>query len=163
MACVRHATTTVHSLCTGLWIFSDVRPSQGSDQRPVLDVESLVLRPIDHTPGAGDTPPDALFHVAWFPLTGAVQEPAGTWVMLGDAGPGLPDLPRCPDLAAATAHSPDVLVVPSPDLPVRELAAWGLELVRSVLADERLAAARLVVVTRDAVHAPRPDRVPTRR
>ncbi|MFI9463116.1 SDR family NAD(P)-dependent oxidoreductase [Streptomyces xiamenensis] len=124
---------------------------------PVLDIDSLVLRPYTPTARGTGPHPDSLFHLDWSPLPAPAGDATGTWVVIGDAETVLPGAPGCADLAAAAGHTPDGVIVPSPGLPVAELVAWGLDLVRSWLADERLAGTRLLVVTRNAVHTVAPD------
>ncbi|MGV9317244.1 SDR family NAD(P)-dependent oxidoreductase, partial [Streptomyces sp. NPDC003691] len=129
---------------------------------PVIDIDSLVLRPVDRDLPRGATPPNSLFHLDWTPLPDPAGDEPGSWAEVGgtDTGalvPGPVEAPRYADFTAAAAHAPDTVVVTGPDLPVRELVGWGLELVRSFLAEEGLSASRLVVVTRHAVHTPSPN------
>ncbi|MEV0537528.1 type I polyketide synthase [Kitasatospora sp. NPDC050463] len=116
----------------------------------VLSADSLVMRPA--TPARGD----ALFRVEWTPSAGAAA-PRGRWAVLGADHP---DLPAYPDLAALAAAPvlPDVVVVPCAGADTGDLAEAAhavtgrmLTLLRDWLADDRLAAVRLVVMTHDAV------------
>ncbi|MFD5826446.1 SDR family NAD(P)-dependent oxidoreductase [Lentzea sp. NPDC060358] len=95
---------------------------------PVVDVGSLVLRPVDAVPG--EARQDSLFHVEWTAL---------------------------PVPGSAAGHSSEVFAVTCPRLPVHETVAWGLGVVRDWLADDSRSGTRLVVVTRGAVDTASPD------
>ncbi|MEV6975261.1 type I polyketide synthase [Kitasatospora sp. NPDC093806] len=133
---------------------------------PVASVGALRARPVSvdqlraaARAGLGD----ALFRVEWAPVPATERQPSRLAV-LGD-GPGFAELDRYPDLAAlgtavdAGLPVPDAVVLPLPDasgeLPAAARAA--LHRTRSALtawaADERFAAARLVLTTRGAVAA----------
>ncbi|MFG2557295.1 SDR family NAD(P)-dependent oxidoreductase, partial [Streptomyces sp. NPDC048581] len=140
---------------------------------PVLSAGSLVLRPLARDAlrlaGAGR---DGLFAVRWtadVPDTGSQPDTSG-WAVVGRWAHAR--MPSYPDLAAAAeagAHT----VVWAPETP-EEASASGaalpaaarhalhraLDLVREFLADRRLAAARLVVVTRGAVSTGAGEDVP---
>ncbi|MFI9605546.1 type I polyketide synthase, partial [Streptomyces sp. NPDC052043] len=148
---------------------------------PVLSVDSLVLRPsvpVRHRSAGVD---DSLHRVLWSPApTGQPQ--TGGWVVVDaeadrggerPAGAGavlLPDLRRCDGLGALTADGgpvPDMVVLVCGPVGGEEPAADAalgvgrvLELVQDWLAEERLADARLVVVTRGAIGALPEDTVP---
>ncbi|WP_449193668.1 type I polyketide synthase, partial [Actinomadura sediminis] len=120
--------------------------------------------PADEPHGTGGGP---LYAVDWEPLTVPGAAAPAVHAVLGDA-PGLPGAARHKDLADlgaaldAGAPVPDAVVwaPPGPLPDVRDAAraatVQALEVLRAWLADERFAAARLVVTTRDAV-APHPD------
>ncbi len=132
------------------------------DDQPVASIEALALRPVTAaqlTPG-----PDALFRVDWTVLPADAGSPTG-WALLGADRQGWA-LPAYPDVeGVAAAGPPPVVLLPAyaeeqpEDLPdaARDavLGVWAA--VRDWLADDRLAASRLVVVTRGAVSAG-PDR-----
>ncbi|MGW0733748.1 SDR family NAD(P)-dependent oxidoreductase, partial [Streptomyces sp. NPDC002851] len=145
-----------------------------TDERgtPVVSVDSVVARPVDPSAlASARTVGDSLYRLEWT----AVPDPAAaaapsTWAVLGGDGHGLPDakthqgLPDAktyPDLIALTqaldagAPVPDAVLVPGPAAggvldaeTIRARARQDLELLRSWLADERLAAARLVFLSR---------------
>ncbi|WP_449657206.1 type I polyketide synthase [Streptomyces boetiae] len=139
--------------------------------RPVVSVGTLTFRPL--TPGQlAALPPQGpadLYRVEPAPLA-LPNAPAqgGRWAVLGGDAACAAALgaEAHADLAAlaasleAGAPPPEVLVAPAPDpaggeLPerAREAARWALGTVRAWLADERLAASRLVVLTRGLPHA----------
>ncbi|MGW1216673.1 type I polyketide synthase [Streptomyces sp. NPDC002499] len=149
--------------------------------QPVADVTSLALRPISTQQLAKAAAPAAdgqLFRLAWHPLSGTQALEAGRVAFLGNAVPqalvaSLPaDVtvtihPTPADLLAdRTGPLPHVVVAtgllehpgPAPDVPrrAREAVHHALDLVRSWLAEERLADSRLVFLTRRAV-AVHPD------
>ncbi|TGA91141.1 type I polyketide synthase, partial [Streptomyces sp. MZ04] len=111
-----------------------------TEGRPVASVASMARRPVASDQlaaavgGAGDG--DALFRVEWTPMTTPPAPPALRWA-------GLEEF----DEASNTLDA----VVATPASPHEALA-----LVQRFIADERLAATRLVLVTRGAVAA-RPD------
>ncbi|WP_443735607.1 type I polyketide synthase [Streptomyces macrolidinus] len=118
----------------------------------VLSADALVMRPA--TPAQGD----ALFRVQWAPLAGSAAL-RGRWAVLGAEHA---ELPAYPDLAALVAapELPEVVFAPCPDATTdtaeaadaaHATAGRVLTLLRDWLADDRLSAVRLVVVTRDAV------------
>ncbi|UED87445.1 SDR family NAD(P)-dependent oxidoreductase [Streptomyces profundus] len=141
--------------------------------RTVARVESLVLRPV--TPGQLATDDQAgtesLFRVDWTPLpidTDSV--PFGVWAVLGEEAFGIgaavhaagmavdayPDLESLRAVLDAGVPAPAVMLLPcAPGGPDAEASAdVVVELLRTAqewLADDRLTASRLVVVTQGAV------------
>ncbi|MFJ4091791.1 SDR family NAD(P)-dependent oxidoreductase [Kitasatospora sp. NPDC089913] len=137
--------------------------------RQVLGVESLLLRP----PAAGGplsatAHGDLLYRLDWTPATDPVDSAVPGWAALGGAVPGAvswPDLDALGAALGAGAALPEVVVaaVATADLPdpadrVRATLHQGLALVQQWLADERFAAARLALLTRDAVRTGPVDR-----
>ncbi|MEH0473994.1 SDR family NAD(P)-dependent oxidoreductase [Streptomyces sp. B21-097] len=129
---------------------------------PVAAVDALVLRPAS-TP-APSTAADGLHRVAWTPVELPAAAPAAHWAVLGDDPLGIAPalhLPRHADRDALAALEPapsGVLTswaVPDgpPPQAARTLLARALDDVQRWLADDRLAGARLVVVTRNACPA----------
>ncbi|WP_376697806.1 SDR family NAD(P)-dependent oxidoreductase [Streptomyces eurocidicus] len=144
---------------------------------PVASVASLSLRPADLEPAAAGR--DSLFHVEW---TAAASDGATTarnedvWAVLGEGGQRQPlaaalraaglRTEELADLSGAVAGRPrpDVVVLDAhvphdgTGLPaaVRAATAPVLDVLRTWLADDRWAAARLVVVTRGAVSTGHP-------
>ncbi|MFJ2442948.1 beta-ketoacyl synthase N-terminal-like domain-containing protein [Streptomyces sp. NPDC087658] len=141
---------------------------------PVATVRSLTVRAApatlatDTTPGTG--PADGLHLPGWETVetpaapTGAPQR----WVLVGDRG-HLPDLPGAlyrPELSAVDATAVDRVAVhldaalppgtepgdPTAVVAVHTATERALDTVRSWIADDAFAAARLVVLLRDAVH-----------
>ncbi|MCA2219256.1 type I polyketide synthase, partial [Jidongwangia harbinensis] len=128
---------------------------------PIAHVAGVVLRPV--APGGFDDPDAAVFRLDW-PVLDAPPAPPGDWAVLGG---DLPGASAHADLAAlgaaldAGAAVPEVVfhlladasATPDDDLPAATRAATAatLELIRAWLAEPRLAAARLVAVTRGAV------------
>ncbi|MFE2870435.1 SDR family NAD(P)-dependent oxidoreductase [Embleya sp. NPDC059259] len=147
--------------------------------QPLADLGPVVFEQVaapGPTAGAG-LPRDTLFTVEWAPVTVAPEPVPGTWAVLAE-GPdraGLSAALRDPDaevyvhrdLAALTAavaagaRVPDTVVVPVvvEDCGPETVAGATLELLRAYLADEPLAAGRLVLLTRSAVAAI-PDEAP---
>ncbi|AXB42464.1 hypothetical protein A4R43_07925 [Amycolatopsis albispora] len=127
--------------------------------RPVLSVEALVARPVSAAQLGAVRGEDhgALFRVDW--IEAAAAEAPGSIAVVGEAlfdG----DHPRCPDLAALAAEPsiPDIVYAACPADQAGETAeavraALGKthELLCAWLAEERFAASRLVLVTRNAV------------
>ncbi|MGW1073400.1 type I polyketide synthase, partial [Streptomyces sp. NPDC002537] len=131
---------------------------------PVASIDALTLRPVSGQRLADATAPvrQSLFRTEWTPLRAAATADTSGWMTLGHTGPAgqvaaLKDL--IADLDAGTAVAPRVAVAtcygptPGPDLAhaAHEAAATALALIRTWLADDRLAGSRLVVVTRGAV------------
>ncbi|MFC4147314.1 type I polyketide synthase [Micromonospora mangrovi] len=140
--------------------------------QPVATVDSLAIRP---SGGAGvrRTSHDALFRTEWVPVPSAPLPTGRRWALvtttelrpeLAKALAGAAALESYPSVAALTeavaagTPVPDRVVVVAAGAPDGDLATAArtaahraLELVRSWLADERLAASRLVVVTHGAV------------
>ncbi|MFE2110764.1 SDR family NAD(P)-dependent oxidoreductase, partial [Kitasatospora sp. NPDC059463] len=138
---------------------------------PVVRAESLALRPLapGRLAGPGAADPAWLHRVDWteaaLPEAGA--DPQQRWALLGAPSPDLPavpehGLPAHPDPAAAAEAGTDVAVLLCPPADgtgpdaVRVAVHTVLGALRDWLAEERLAAARLVVVTRGAI-APDPS------
>ena len=146
---------------------------------PVVSVGSLVLRPVppEQLAEAAGGLRQALFTVEWIPVPAPAARPAGRWALVGQDAFGLTagltaagvQIRAYPDLAAVTAAIragepvPDVVLACAGSTAgpadgdaaagARRAAAQVLGLAQEWLADERLTAARLVVVTRGAVAA----------
>ncbi|MFC5290404.1 SDR family NAD(P)-dependent oxidoreductase [Actinokineospora guangxiensis] len=123
---------------------------------PVATVDSLVLRALAADQVGASAARDAVFGVEWVAV--APAEP-GPGVVVGEI-PGL-GLPSVADLDAAVGAPTVYLPVAAADgaLPeaVREVTGRVLALLQTWLADERFAAARLVLVTSGAVESPAVD------
>ncbi|HEU5471212.1 MAG TPA: SDR family NAD(P)-dependent oxidoreductase [Actinophytocola sp.] len=141
--------------------------------RPVASIDSLALRSIGPDQlAAAARPDDSLYRVDWVPVQTAAA--AGRLACVGadvHAVAAALDLDRYADLAAlgaaveTTGQVPDVVIAPvsgpaqlaggSVDVPAatHALAHRVLDLVQRWLADDRFAAARLVVLTSGAVAA----------
>ncbi|MER6256115.1 type I polyketide synthase [Streptomyces sp. NPDC001584] len=144
-----------------------------ADGAPLATIETLVSRPVSDRglAEAADTASDgALYGIDWRPLPSAERPAPADWAVIGAPADSPGDtLPRYADLAAlaaaldAGAPAPDaVLFAPGAagseagaDVPARARALAGrtLELLQAWTAEPRLTAARLVVLTRDAVAA----------
>ena len=120
---------------------------------PVLAVESLLARPIsaEQLAGAAGAPRDSLLHVEWVASEAAPEA--------GEAHEVYADPAALSAAMAGWVAAPDVVAV--------ELGAdagdpveRALELMQAWLADERVAAARLVLVTHGAVAVGEGDGVP---
>ena len=138
---------------------------------PVAAVEALASRPVsaEQLQGALGAHRDPLYHLQWTPASLAAAKPA-TGVILGHGSADDPalSLERHADLAALQrsleqgAPAPDLVVVAldgPPDFDpalAHKATADGLALLQAFVADDRLAASRLVLLTRRAV-AIRPD------
>ena len=138
---------------------------------PVAAVEALASRPVsaEQLQGALGARRDPLYHLQWTPASLAAAKPA-TGVILGHGSADDPalSLERHADLAALQrsleqgAPAPDLVVVAldgPPDFDpalAHKATADGLALLQAFVADDRLAASRLVLLTRRAV-AIRPD------
>ncbi|WP_312866292.1 type I polyketide synthase, partial [Streptomyces boluensis] len=112
---------------------------------PVAEVESLALRPVakDRLGPAVDGVADALFTVAWPKLPVPAVDGAPVWAQAG------PDAPVDAELLVVRA---DLVPVDESDgRPAHAAAHEVLARLQDHLAEERFAAARLVVVTRGAV------------
>ncbi|KAB8167949.1 SDR family NAD(P)-dependent oxidoreductase [Streptomyces sp. 3MP-14] len=138
----------------------------------VAGAEALVLRTVtaERLRADGRRAPDALFRVEWVERSLPPVEHPPTWALLAanDAPEAAGAVARYADLDAlaaaldAGAPLPDLLVVPSlgpaatgdrlPEL-AHDATHRALRLAQTWIADERFAAARLVVVTRRAVAA----------
>ncbi|ONK15964.1 type I polyketide synthase [Streptomyces sp. MP131-18] len=136
----------------------DIADASGA---PLARVDTVVLRPVRHADGPRNVR-DALFRLDWQAVP-AGSPFTGRAGFLGADGrgalPPLACLTPYADLAALGADPPDValvpLQVPPGDMPsaVRAATAAALRLVQDWSADARLAATRLVLVTRGAVAA----------
>ncbi|MFF7638565.1 SDR family NAD(P)-dependent oxidoreductase [Kitasatospora sp. NPDC008050] len=142
-----------------------------ADGAPVATVDALALRPVApqalRAPADGET--DVLFRTDWVAQEHPGDLPSARLAVLGaesDTEPfgalphhaGLAQLRSALDAGAAV---PEVVLAwcpPGRDEDVAEAAhratGWALELLQGWLADERLAAGRLVVATRGAVALP---------
>ncbi|WKK25375.1 SDR family NAD(P)-dependent oxidoreductase [Streptomyces olivoreticuli] len=136
---------------------------------PVASVRSLALRTVaPEQLGAGSTVKDALFRVDWTPVHAAQAEAvsAARWAAVGSDALGLTAHPDLAALAAAIEagdEAPEyVFFVPGArpwkqgtDTPTmtHQISADLLDVVQGWLADERFAAARLVVLTSRSVIA----------
>ncbi|WP_420543184.1 type I polyketide synthase [Streptomyces katrae] len=147
------------------------------DGRLVASVDSLVLREVTDAQLRDDRTADPLYRLDWSPSGAAQAEPGTAWALLGDedtagalaqavaaAGAARParysGLPALRDALGAGAPVPDAVLLPLPPLAgpvtadaVRAAVRTALGLLQDWLADERLAGARLVVVTEGAVAA----------
>ncbi|QKW18565.1 SDR family NAD(P)-dependent oxidoreductase [Kitasatospora sp. NA04385] len=137
--------------------------------RQVIGVQGLSLRPpAAGGPLAAAAHADLLHRLDWTPAADPADAAVPTWAALGGAVPGAASWPDLDALGAALdagAALPEVVVaaVATADLPdpadrVRATAHRGLALVQRWLADERFAAARLALLTRDAVRTGPVDR-----
>nr|WP_262062120.1 type I polyketide synthase [Streptomyces sp. STR69] len=131
---------------------------------PLGGVASLSLRPADagQLTALGFDHRDALFQVDWVPVAVASGQPAGRYTVLGadfDAQGG--DGAAFADLVASGAETPPVVIARADggdtdgdDTPaaVEQRLHRVLRWTRDWLADERFAASRLVLVTRNAFH-----------
>ncbi|WP_158891513.1 type I polyketide synthase [Amycolatopsis anabasis] len=130
---------------------------------PVLSASAVEVRPIDWADAVPATPGDALFRIDWAELATGVAERTGRWVVLGE---DYPDLGSLREAIGAGAPVPDYVVVPYPaaDGELAPAARAGtrrmLEVLQTWLADERFAAARLVVLTSGAVSTGNGDGAP---
>ncbi|MDG5809483.1 polyketide synthase dehydratase domain-containing protein, partial [Streptomyces ossamyceticus] len=124
---------------------------------PVATLESLVMREIaaEALRPAGEDGPDALFAVDWLalPVVEGLVDSSG-WVVLGVGGPSLGAVRLEDGLGSLVSGLdggvavPAVVVLPVPvGGGVHEVTAWVLGVVQGWLAEERLAASRLVVLT----------------
>ncbi|MFD4631737.1 SDR family NAD(P)-dependent oxidoreductase [Streptomyces sp. NPDC058284] len=145
----------------------DVTDANGN---PVATVQALTLRPAAPDALTTRTHHDSLFQVEWTPLT-CPPAPVGTdWAVIGPDNSSLPTSTAYPDTAAlitaldAGTAPPQLVFAPQDrtfapqDRPadtdpdgVHTAVHRALEILRTWLADERLADTRLVLVTRGAV------------
>ncbi|MFD7432739.1 SDR family NAD(P)-dependent oxidoreductase, partial [Streptomyces sp. NPDC059818] len=150
---------------------------------PVVSVESLITRPVsaDQLQPAEAGVADALFTVAWAPVPEAAV-PAGEWALIGADRFGLGEglntagiavrsfagLAEVATAAAAGEITPSVVLVCAGTEgdesggvaeSARRATGRALGLVQEWLAEERLDAARLTVVTRGGVAASAGERV----
>ncbi|MEV8023105.1 type I polyketide synthase, partial [Streptomyces sp. NPDC086554] len=170
----RRAVTRIRVRLTALGEGTFRMSATDEQGTPVVSVDAVVARPVDPSALAElRTATDSLYRLEWGPVpTPAVVQPM-TWGVLGEDAHGLPDAETYQDLTAllaaidAGAPVPDAVLAPcqaaARDVPepqtVRAQARQTLELLQNWLADERLAAARLVLLTRWTV-ATEPDAVP---
>ncbi|MFF7190388.1 type I polyketide synthase [Streptomyces sp. NPDC008222] len=120
---------------------------------PVASVESLAVRPVTAEALRAPAVSDALYRLDWVPVDTAEPLAPGSWACVGAAEDD--DYPSLAALAAAVdagAAVPDVVVVreqPALDA-LHDAVHRTLHLLRVWPADERFAAARLVLVTSGA-------------
>ncbi|WP_329071719.1 type I polyketide synthase [Streptomyces sp. NBC_01429] len=137
--------------------------------RPVATVDRLTVRPVADSllDGASPVARDALFHLDWTERPGTAPGTAGSaWTLLGEGAgttvtgalaEGGATVQERADLAAVVAEAADgpvpdvVLALLSGGPDVADTLDSALELVRTWLAEDRLADSRLVVVTSGAV------------
>jgi NADPH:quinone reductase-like Zn-dependent oxidoreductase/acyl carrier protein len=121
---------------------------------PVLDVESLVLRPVS----PGQLVRHEITHtLTWTSPTGSDTPTEGTMVVVGDASAVAGRLPVFPTLTDLDTV-PDTVVVVCPSFDGDDMASrahasaeWALHVAREWLAETRFAGSRLVVLTRAAI------------
>nr|WP_216216674.1 type I polyketide synthase [Amycolatopsis aidingensis] len=128
---------------------------------PVFSVESLVLRAASALGSAGSGGRNSLFQLDWVPLEPAMPDDGARIVAFPGAGDlGLPALPgstaaSLTELVAAPEPVPEVVLAPVTGdrnpAGVREATVQVLDLLQRWLAEERLRASRLVLITRGAV------------
>ncbi|MFE0589782.1 SDR family NAD(P)-dependent oxidoreductase [Micromonospora echinospora] len=140
---------------------------------PIISVGSLVLRPVsaDQLRTAGGGGAESLYRIDWTPLAAPAGPSTAAWAVVGDtdlveavaatgtAVAAYPDMAALRDAMDDGSDAPDVLVVPFPapapgtDVPraVAEATHRALAVLQQFLADDRLDAAKLVVLTRGAV------------
>jgi acyl transferase domain-containing protein/NADP-dependent 3-hydroxy acid dehydrogenase YdfG/acyl carrier protein len=127
---------------------------------PVATVASLAIRPVTagQLAAASGMHRDSLFHLAWGPVPAAAStlDTAG-WTVVGKDDLGLA-VPTYSTMADLPADAPPTLVLlsvaggdPDPAAAAHATTRHALAAVQDFLSDERLAAARLVVLTRGAV------------
>jgi polyketide synthase 7 len=137
--------------------------------RPVLTIESLVVRPVS---AKGFSTVDSLFQLDWETVPAPGGDPGRSWESIGETSAGLAtrvhrDLVGFTSALDAGEPVPDVVVLPFLDRPSSHDVGHGLghdialdtrravhaaqDAVRGWLADERLDYATLVVLTRHAV------------
>jgi acyl transferase domain-containing protein/acyl carrier protein len=129
----------------------------GEDGAPVVSVDSLAIRAIDpaQLAAAQRGGSKALFAVEWTPVTPAA--PAGLRSMVLGASGEYADPAALDQAIAAGADVPDVVLAPIPTATgtgaaaVHAVARDTLALVQGWLAADRLADARLVLVTSNGV------------
>ena len=136
--------------------------------RPVATVDGLTLLPVSERQlrAPSRAGQDSLFRVEWTPLApGAVEPDQGTWALVGTEGLDVrtpadtyPNLTALGEAVESGAPVPDAVILtvgPGTGGDVaaaaRSAAGQALTAVRSWPATERMAAARLVIVTRGAV------------
>ncbi|MFJ3219862.1 type I polyketide synthase [Kitasatospora sp. NPDC086801] len=123
---------------------------------PVASADVVETRPVTADQVPAQRAGVSLFRVRWQEADTAAGLPAGRYAVLGEKSllPDLPDLPHHVDHDELGGAAPEVLLagvaVPPSVEPAAE-AERAVRVVRDCLADPRLAASRLVVVTRGAV------------
>ncbi|MDQ0940762.1 type I polyketide synthase [Streptomyces sp. V1I1] len=155
--------------------FTAVDPSGA----PLVSVETVGLRAVSaEQMTAPDSTEESLFHVEWVPANAALPRdrsarPTGRWAVIGpddvrltgalraEWGDGLwyADFAALRQSLDSGAAAPALVLLMQPPADagsgvpaaVRDAASRTLSLVQSWLADERLAASRLAVITRGAV------------
>ncbi|MDX3187242.1 SDR family NAD(P)-dependent oxidoreductase [Streptomyces sp. MN03-5084-2B] len=120
--------------------------------RPVVTVESLVLRPVAAPEATGSA--DSLFRLTWTEIRAGDVTPSVA--LLGENPFGLAGEHFANPAALAEAEQPDVVLVSFAGDDVRASVGRALKLVHGWLADERFTG-RLVLVTRGAVATETPD------
>ncbi|MFI9201289.1 type I polyketide synthase [Streptomyces sp. NPDC053048] len=120
--------------------------ADGSGQ-PLASIGSLVLRPVsvEQLRGAARQGHDSLFRLGWVRAAAAVPEASGVVTLadlVEDAHAAVPAFVLAPVETGTEGSVADA---------VRATSLRALELVQQWLADERFAASRLVLVTRNAV------------
>ncbi|MFI5638876.1 SDR family NAD(P)-dependent oxidoreductase [Streptomyces goshikiensis] len=143
---------------------------------PVVSVDSLLLRALDPTRLHAARPKfhESLFRLEWPATAGNPASPSGRWAVVGTDTFGLEaalldagvttdvytDLDVLAGVVLAGKPLPDTVLVPYAADPAadtaeatREATHEALKLVQTWLAEETLAGARLVLVTRGAVEA----------
>jgi acyl transferase domain-containing protein/acyl carrier protein len=120
---------------------------------PVISVESLTTRTIDVS-RLRAVPRDSLFRLEWQIATQASTRPR-SWAVLGD-GPGDPasrfeTLGQLRAALGTGVPAPELVIAPLATQAVRDGVAAALALVQEWLADDRLTASRLAILTRGAV------------
>ncbi|MGH3378012.1 MAG: polyketide synthase dehydratase domain-containing protein, partial [Actinoallomurus sp.] len=135
----------------------------GEHGEPIASVEKLVFRQVEQAQlaGARQSGPSALFQVGWTEVTAAAGTEAARVVVLGElTAPGErhADLDALERALTDGTPAPEVVIAAiqtaesAGEAPAaREVAASTLGLVQRWLASERLADARLVVVTRNGI------------
>ncbi|WP_189938806.1 type I polyketide synthase, partial [Streptomyces sulfonofaciens] len=133
---------------------------------PVVTVDSVALRPVSpEQVRSGRERQDAWFGLEWLPVVASGRAVAPDWAVLGDGGDGVgEEVPVHADVAAlsaaldAGAPVPEWVVLPHDASGAADPAAAAhrtthriLKEVQDWLADDRLAGARLAVLTGNAV------------
>ncbi|MFI8972880.1 SDR family NAD(P)-dependent oxidoreductase [Nocardia asteroides] len=144
-----------------------------TDGQPVLSVGALVSRPVSADRLGADGITDALFGIDWTAATLPAVEP-GTLALIGSARTGGVTEPVAAfaDLTALMAGlddaaAPELVLLDcaepedAPPAAARQLIAEVLDTVQRWLAEPRLSASRLVVLTRNAVRTGDTDQVRT--
>ncbi|WP_026411165.1 type I polyketide synthase [Actinomadura oligospora] len=141
----------------------------GPDDAPALTIDTLALRAVsaERWRAAQTATADVPYRLTWRPLDVPPPTASGSWTVAGPDDLGLDGGSAHADLAALQASldtgapAPDLVLLTLQDAPdedgvparVRGHVGRVLAGLQTWLADERLAASRLVLVTRDAVAA----------